>query len=330
MFNRRHTLALGSCIAGVALMTRGGVAQSKYPERPIRLVIPYASGGASDAIGRPWADKMKALLGTVVIENQAGAGGMLGTAAVAHAQADGYTILLGTAGPQVVSPTAAGHPPYDPVRDFTPIAILAVSALGIMVHPSVPARTLNDLVAYARANPGKLSYGSAGVGTINHLTGELFKSLTGIADIVHVPYGKGGGQLVSDLLGGQVPIIVLNVNGQAIELHHSGKLRMLAVTAPARLSAAPDIPTAVEQGFELIARNFYGLFVPAGTPAAIVERISEATRAAMADEELRESLIGSGLEPYPDSSPEAARRFVEDEVNRWRPVIIRIGLKLGM
>ena len=165
---------------------------------------------------------------------------------------------------------------------------------------------------------------------MGHLGGELFKSLTETNDIVHVPY-KGAGPALSDLLGGQIPLALLSVNGQILALHHAGKVRMLAVAAAAHIVSAPDIPTVVEQGFPgLITHNFYGLFAPAGTPPAIVEQISTATRTAMADDKFREQLIASGFEPYLDSSYQAARRFLEDEIDRWRPVIVASGLKLGM
>jgi tripartite-type tricarboxylate transporter receptor subunit TctC len=311
-------------------MTRGAIAQSKYPERPIRLVVPSASGGANDMLGRTWARHVEAPLGHVFIENQGGAGGMLGTAAVAHASPDGYTILLGTTGPQILIPVAASHPPYDPVQDFSPISILALAALSITVHPSVPAQTLNDLIEYAKANPGKLSYGSAGVGTMSHLTGELFKSLTGTSDIVHVPYGKGGGQMLIDLMSGHLSMVTLNISDRSLELHRAGRLRILAVTAPARIIAAPDIPTAEEQGLRgMIAQNFYGLFAPTGTPNAVIDQISDATRKAAANHDYREKLVASCFEPYLDSSPEAARGFVDEAVVRWTPVIKAIGLKLG-
>jgi len=326
MTNRRHALLLGpSCLAGFALIMSRALAES-YPARPIRLVIPFAPGGAADAIGRPWAEKMDALLGTVIVENQGGAGGVLGVTAVAHVQPDGYTILLSSAGPQVLMPIA-GNAPYDPSKDFTPISILVVTSGSIIIHPSVPARNLSEFIAYAKANPGKLSYGTPGPGSLNYLSVELFKSRAGMNDIIHVPY-KGGGPATADLIGGQIPMAALNITGQLLDLHHSGKVRMLAVTAPARIIAAPDIPTSAEQGFpDLIAQNFFGLFAPAGTPTAIIEQISDATRRAMADGAFQQRLIASGFEPYLDSSPEAAKRFVKEEIDRWRPVVMAIGLR---
>jgi tripartite-type tricarboxylate transporter receptor subunit TctC len=185
---RRDLLALGLAALPAAGLRRAS-AQSRYPERAIRLVVPFPPGGVYDAVGRPWADRIKPLLGTVVVENIGGAGGSLGAGAVARAQPDGYTILLGGGGAFVITPIAASRPPFDPIRDFDPIAILVTTGLAIVVHPSLPVTTLPELVDHAKHNPGKLSYASAGIGTMNHLAGELLKSLTGTADIVHVPTG---------------------------------------------------------------------------------------------------------------------------------------------
>jgi tripartite-type tricarboxylate transporter receptor subunit TctC len=326
---RRDVLTLGvAALAAQASASRPAGAQSKYPERPIRLIIPFTPGGVNDTIGRPWANKMKSLLGTVVVENVGGAGSSLGAALVARAAPDGYTILQGGGGSQVINPIATERPLYDPIKDFEPITILGVTGLAIVTHPSVPVRTLKEFIDYAKDNPGKLSYGSSGVGTMTHLTGELLKSLMHAPDIVHVPY-KGGGQLITDLVGGQIQLIAQSVTGQVIELHRTGKLRMLAVTSPARLIAAPDIPTAVEAGLPgMVAQNFIGLFAPAHTPPMIVEQIAAATRAAMADREFQQAFIASGFEPYVDSSPDKARRFVDEEIARWTPIIKAIGLKL--
>jgi tripartite-type tricarboxylate transporter receptor subunit TctC len=323
---RRDVLALGLATLSARALTPA-FAQSRYPERPIRLVIPFPPGGVYDAVGRPWAERMKTALGTIIVENQGGAGGSLGAAAVARAQPDGYSLLLGGIGPLVINPIAASRTPYDPLKDLEAISILVVTAFSIAVHPSLPVQSLKELVDYARVNPGKLSYGSAGVGSGNHLTGELLKSLTG-ADIVHVPY-RGAGLAITDLVGGQIPMIMANVTGQVIELHRSGKLRLLAVSSPDRLIAAPDIPSAGEAGLPgLISRNFIGVLAPARTPSTIVAQISQATRIAMADRELQQIFVASGLEPSPDSSPEQARRFLDEEIARWTPIIKAIGLKL--
>jgi tripartite-type tricarboxylate transporter receptor subunit TctC len=327
---RRDLLAFGAtmlCIGATAVSR--ALAQAKYPDRPIKLVVPFVPGGVNDAVARLWTDRVKATLGAVYIENQGGAGGAVGGAAVARAQPDGYTILLGGAGSQVLNPIAMSKPLYDPIKDFEPIAILATTSLTIAVTPSLPVHTLKELIAYAKANPGKLVYGSAGTGSMTHLAGELFKSLAGTGDIVHVPY-KGSGASITDVISGQVPMIVANVTGQVLELHKSGKLRMIAVTGPERLVADQEIPTAVESGLPgMISVNFTGLFAPARTPKPIVEQIAAATASALASEEVRKNLIEQGLEPYPDSTPEKTRRFVEDDIARWTPVIRAIGLKLN-
>jgi len=322
MMKRRDVLKIGHAYLAGAL-TWPALAQSKYPERPIRLVIPFAPGGVLDLVGRQWTHAIESLLGPVFVENQAGAGGTIGTAAVARADPDGHTLLLGSGAQMLIAATSTA-------RDFAPISILVIAAMSIVVHPSVPARNLKDLVDYAKANPGKLSYGSTGAGTMSHLTGELFKSLTGTNDIVHIPY-RGAGPAITDLISGQIPMVSPAITSQVLDLHHSGKLRILAVATSERLVAAPDIPTAVEQGLPgMIAPNFVGLLAPARTPGAIVDQISYATRTAMADHTFREKLIASGWEPYPESSPEAARRFIQGEVARWTPVIKMIGLKMGM
>jgi tripartite-type tricarboxylate transporter receptor subunit TctC len=280
----------------------------------------------NDEVGRPWADKVKALLGTVVVENVGGAGGALGASAVARAQPDGYTILLGNTGTQVIHPLAATRPMYDPIRSFDPISILGLTAVGIAVSPSVPAQSLREFIAFARRESAKLSYGSPGVGTLSHLTAELFKSLAGIPEIVHVPY-RGVGPAVTDLMSGRLALMMPNITAQVLQLHRAGKLRLLAVTSPGRISAAPDIPTAVEAGLAgMISQNFIGLFAPPQTSRPIVSMISEATRRAVAD--LREVYIVAGFEPTLESSPEQARQFVTEQIAQWQPIIKAIGLTL--
>jgi tripartite-type tricarboxylate transporter receptor subunit TctC len=325
---RRDVLALGlATLSARAWAPPSALAQSKYPDRPIRLVIPYPPGGVYDATGRPWAEKVKSLLGTIVIENIGGAGSSLGTAAVARAQPDGYTILLAGNSGLVINPIAATHSPYDPVKDFEPIAILGLNPTAIEVHPSQPIKTLKELADYAKANPGKLSYGSSGVGTVNHLLGELLKSQTG-TDITHVPY-RGAGPALTDLISGHIPMLLQSVTGQAIEMHNTGKLRMLAVSSATRLAAAPDIPTVGEAGIPgLNSQQFIGLFAPKGTPKPIVEQISKATRTAMADRTLQQMFTSSGFDPDLDSTPEKTRRLVEAEIAKWTPIIKAIGLKL--
>lgn len=324
---RRKFLHLVAGTAALPALSRVASAQA-YPTRPIRLVIPFPPGGVFDAVGRPWADKMRPLLGTVVAENVGGAGSSLGAAAVARAQPDGYTLLLGGSGALVFNPLAATRQPYDPIKDFEPITLLGRNPWSIVVHPSVPATTLVELIDYAKSNRGKLSYGSAGVGSGNHLTGELFKALIEVPDIVHVPF-RGAGPAITALIGGQVPMATPSLTAQVIELHRSGQLRLIAVTGRTRVIAAPEFPTAIEAGLSgLIGENFIGLFAPSGTPNAIIEQIARATHKALSAPDLAQLYIGAGFEPYLNSSPQDARKLVEDEIDRWRPIIKSIGLKL--
>ena len=324
---RRRFLQLAAGAAVLPAVARIAVAQS-YPSRPIKLVIPFPPGGVNDAIGRPWADRMKTLLGTVVIENIGGAGGSLGVAGVARAQPDGYTLVLANTSNMVVAPVAATRPLYDPIRDFEPIYHLGSGAGVFAVHPSLPTPTLNALVDHAKSNRNKLSYGSPGVGTTNHLAGEMFKLLTETPDIVHIPY-RGAGPLLSDLIGGQILFASMVMTGQVLDLHRSGKLRVLAVTAPARVRGAPDFPTAIEAGFAgLTMPSLFGLFAPKGTPRPIVEQVAKATRTFMADPDLQKLYVVSGFEPDLDSNPEALRHSVEEASVRLTPIIKAIGLKL--
>jgi tripartite-type tricarboxylate transporter receptor subunit TctC len=298
-----------------------------YPSRPIRLVIPYTAGAAGDQIGRPWADKMAALLGPTYVENIAGAGGALGCAAVAQSAPDGYSLLLGNGSTQVMIPLTSARPAYDPVRDFRAICRLITSTLAFAVHPSLPANDLPGLIAYFRANPGKVAYGTPGVGTGNHLVGEIFRQQSGVADIVHVPY-RGMGPATNDLVGGQILLMIAVVSAHVLQLNQAGKIRILAVTSEKRLAGAPEIPTVIESGMpDLKYAGWFGLFAPKATADAIVARIAGATRAAMADAKLREAYRAQGLEPDANSSPEQFQRLVEDELVRLAPLIKSMGLK---
>ncbi|MFL5102857.1 MAG: Bug family tripartite tricarboxylate transporter substrate binding protein [Xanthobacteraceae bacterium] len=325
--SRRRCLHLAAG-AATPLIPRTPTWAQGYPTRAIRLVIPFPPGGAFDAVGRPWADRVKSLLGTVVIENIGGGGSSLGAAAVARARPDGYTILLGGTQTHVNEALLKARPLYDPVKDLDPIAGVAANVLCIAVHPAVPARTLKELITYAKANPGKLSYGHSGIGSIQHLTGELFKSLVGTPDIVQVPY-RGTGPVITDLVSGQIPIGLPGVTGQVIELHRSGKMRVLAVTSPTRLAAAPELPTAVELGLpDLTVRGSIGLFAPAGTPSEIIEQIAQASRKAVAEPAYQQLLIDAGIEPTLDSSPGKFRQSLAADVALWTPVVKALALKI--
>ena len=320
---RRDLLSLGlASVSAHVLVPRFAFAQSAYPAHPIKLIVPFQPGGVVDAVARLWGEKVKPTLGTIVIENQGGGGGVIGAQEVVRAAPDGYTLLLGNTSTQVLTPLLAAKPPYDTEKDFEPITIIAISATSIVVNAAVPAKTLKEFIDYAKANPDKkLSYGSAGANTLTNLTGEMFKHLTGLKDIQHIPY-RGAGPGISDLVSGHIPMMTPNVTGQLLELHRAGKVRILAVTSPERLKGAPDIPTAIEAGLPgMITQLFTGVFAPARTPKPIIDKITQATKTAMADAEFRATLIKSGFEPVLDSDSEKTRNYINEELRRWPPVL---------
>lgn len=302
------------------------VAQSGYPSRPIRLVVPFAAGGVVDVIGRLWADKMKPLLGTVVVENQGGASGSIGAAEVARAQPDGHTLLLGNTSTQVLNPAIMPRPLYDPAKDFAAIAIVANSAISIGVHPSVPARTLPELIAHLKANPGKIAYGSAGAGTFTNLAGEMFKQQAGTPDLTHIPY-RGGGPVIADVVSGHIPMMMINITSHVIELHKTGKIRLIAVFTPRRIGVLPDVQAAAETLPSVVAALFIGVFAPAATPKPIIDQIAKANHAAVTSEEFTSKLIASGFEAVVDT-PEQAQRFLDAERARIVPLVKALNFKL--
>jgi tripartite-type tricarboxylate transporter receptor subunit TctC len=326
--HRRRFLRLTAGAAALPASSRIAAAQAAYPTRPIRLVLPFPPGGVFDIVGRPWADKVKTSLGTVIVENQPGAGGSVAAQSVAHAQPDGYTIFLGSSSIHLAEMVLREHPLIDPMKDLATISMVAVTAFAIAVHPAVPVQNLMQFVAYVKANPGKLSYGSSGAGTLNHLSGEMLKSSTGIMDLPHVPY-RGAGPALADVMGGQIPMIIPAMTGQVLEFHRTGKLRLLAITNPTRLTIAPEIPTAVEAGVPaLVVQQVLGLFAPAGIPQPINAQIAEANRAAMADKAYRQSLIDAAVIPAADWTPEKFNQFMAEEVTRWTPLVKAIGVRL--
>ena len=317
---RRDFLTLGSAALAVRGLTTTARAASNYPERPVRLIIPFPPGGGFDAVGRPWADRIKPRLGTIVVENQGGGGSSLGAAFVAHSSPDGYTLLLGGSSTHVTEAILKTRPLYDPIKDLEPISNIAVSPFALAVHPSVPATTLAEFINYDKANRATLSYGHAGVGWLNHLTGELFKSLAGLPDLLQVPY-RGSGPAIADALAGHVSMVTPAVTGQMIEVHRTGRLRILAVTSPNRLSAASDLPTAAETLPEMI-------FAPAGTAKAIIDQIAQANHALLAQSDYQKMLIETGFEPDVDSSPEIFRRRIAVEISKWTPIGQALGIKI--
>ncbi len=325
MDRRNFIRATGAGLASQLLPLRSIVAQPKYPTIPIRLVVPYAPGGVVDAVARIWADRMKPF-GTIVIENQGGGGGTIGAASVAHGRPDGYTLLFGDTSTQIVAPYLMLHPTYDGLKDFVAVSMVAASSTAIVVHPSIPATSLAEFINYAQANQAKLSFASAGTGTVTHLTGELFKQLTKTPGILHVPY-RGAGPGLIDLMAGVVPMMTPNVTGQVLDFHRAGALRILAVCASARLKAAPDIPVTGETLPGLVAGLICVVMAPLGTPQAIVAQLSEANSAVVKQTDFPSVMQASGLEASHDATPEGAQAFLAAERQRLIPLIQMAGLQ---
>jgi tripartite-type tricarboxylate transporter receptor subunit TctC len=308
----------------VALGVSAAIAQD-YPSRPITLVVPFPPGGSTTIVARVVADKMSEALGqSIVVDNRGGAGGTVGSRAVAKSPADGYTILLDYTGTLAIGPTLYGSPGYDPRSDFAPIGRIATAPNTLVVHPSLPVHSVPELIAYAKANPGKLNYGSAGIGTVSHVCGEYFATAAGIK-ITHVPY-KGTGPAIIDLLGGHIPMAFAPVPATH-ENATSGKLRMLAVTSAVRSTLLPDVPTIAETalpGFEAVLR--YGLVAPAGTPRAIIGKLNTALNAALTSDAVRARLALDGAEPLP-STPAEYGADIDREETQWSKVVKASGAK---
>ncbi len=252
----------------------------------------------------------------------------VGAAQTTRSRPDGYTLLLGGATTHITEGLLKSKPTFDPLKDLEAVSPIAVTAFAIAVHPSVPAKNLKELIAQVKSNPGKMSWGSAGHGSLNHLTGELFKLRADLKDFPHVPY-RGAGPGLTDLLAGQIPALVPAMTNIVYEHHKAGKLRILAATHHKRLAAAPDIPTAVEQGFpDIVAPNFIGIFTPAGVPRPIVDALSAANLKLLAEKSYQDHLISGTFELEPPTSPAQYRQYVESELARWRPIVTSMGIKI--
>ncbi len=315
-----------AAIAGiVAIATTSQALAQGYPSRPIRIVVPFPPGGAVDFFARVVSTPLSEALGQpIVIDNKSGASGMIGADLVAKSAPDGYTLLLGNIASLAINVGIYPKMPYDPVKDLRPIVRTVDVNYVMVVHPSVPAATVAEFIAYAKANPGKLAYGSAGSGSLPHLSGELMKSLAGL-DLIHVPY-KGGGPMVTDLLGGSVQVVIAD---QANLMPHvkTGRLRALAVGSPKRSPLYPDIPTFAEAGlpgFEAVA--WQGLVGPAGITPDIVRRINEAFNKVMAMPDVRARLLAGGLDPV-GGTPEEFGRFIRSEIVKWSKIAKDVGAK---
>lgn len=323
-----NTIArLRGLVAGLALLAGAGTAaaQDSFPNQSVKLVIPFAAGGTTDILGRTFAQKMSDAWGQpVVVENRAGAGGIIGSDAVARAAPDGHTILLGTIGTHGVSVSLQKNMPFHPERDFAPVTLLATLPNILAVNPSVPAKNLNELIAYAKANPGKLSYASAGVGTASHLTGEYFKHAAGI-DVVHVAY-KGSAPALTDLIAGHVAY-TFDYTPSALPHVRSGKLRAIAITGDKRTPAAPEVPTMTEEGLPFNVLTWYAIFAPKNTPKAVVQKIRETIARAAAEPAVIKRLQDVGVELVA-GTPEELARFQHAEIDRWAKVIRDSNIKV--
>jgi len=314
------------CTIMLALPGMSDRAQAQaYPSRPITLVIPFAPGGSTSIVGRGVADKMSELLGEkVVIENRPGAGGTIATKAVAKGEPDGYTIMLGYTGTLAIGPSLYKNAGYDPRKDFAPIGMIGNAPNSLVVHPSFDVKSVAELIAYAKAHPGKVNFGSAGTGTVSHITGEYFARAAGIT-LVHIPY-KGTGPALVDLLGGHIPMAFAPIPATHANVA-AGKLRALAVTSIARTTLLPEVPTIAESGLPgFDASLYYGLVAPAGTPRGVIDKLNETLRAALKSDEVKKQLALDGTEITP-SSPEEYASFIDKEETKWSQLVKQSGAK---
>jgi tripartite-type tricarboxylate transporter receptor subunit TctC len=301
----------------LALLSSTNVLAQDYPNKPIRMIVPYPPAGGTDIVARVVNEPLSTLLGQpIIIDNKGGAAGNLGTDLAAKAPPDGYTILF-TLSSHTINPKLYGKLPFDVEKDFAAVSLAAYIPQILVVHPSVPVANIAELIAYAKARPGKLNYASVGIGSPGHIAGELFKLKTGV-DIVHVPY-KGGGPAVSDTIGGQVQMLFVSMPA-AWQHVKSGRLRAIAVASDKRSVTAPDVPTIAEQGVDCVVNSWYGALVPAKTPPAIVAKLNAAMAKVLQGPDVREKLFAQGAEAT-SSSPAEFEQLIKDELKKWEYVI---------
>jgi tripartite-type tricarboxylate transporter receptor subunit TctC len=307
----------------LTLAAAPALAQSadKYPERQIKIIVPYPPGGSVDVLGRVIAQRMHENWGQpVIVENRPGAGTMIGTAAAAKAEPDGYTLVVVVSG-HTTNPALHAQMPYDSIRDFAPIALLARTPVVLYAHPSLPAKDTRELIALAKQKANTLNFGSAGVGSMTHLTGELLKDKTG-ADLLHIVY-RGGTPALNDLLAGHLPLQFATV-AQALPQYKAGQLRALGISSAERYASVPEIPTFREQGVELVTTEWYGLLAPAGTPRPIIDKLNAEMKRITALPNMGDRLMAIELT---HSTPEELGAFIKAETERWDPLIKKLGLK---
>ena len=325
LFKPIASAALASCVA--LGLPAASAAEDAFPSKLINFVVPYAAGGPTDAMARTLAVALRENLGqSVIVENKAGAGANIGAEHVARARPDGHTIMLGTPAPLAVNVSLFRKLKYDPLRDFAPVIQIGTLPNVLAVHPDVPANDMKELIAYAKANPDKLSFASSGNGASSHLAGVLFNNMAG-TDILHVPY-KGTGPALTDLLGGQVTMTFTDVL-TALPHIRTGKLKAIGVTSAERSRVLPDVPTLAEQGLAGYDSSvFFGVVAPAGTPEPVIARLNEAFRAALADPKVKELLDSQGLEAPASQTPEALGEFMKSEVAKWAEVVKASGAQV--
>jgi tripartite-type tricarboxylate transporter receptor subunit TctC len=318
---------LAAAFFAVSAFTAGGAAQAQnYPSRPITIVVPYPPGGGVDAMARVVAEKLStALKSQVVVDNRPSAGGNVGARAVAKAEPDGYTLLLGHTGTMSINPTLYANAGYDPRKDFAPIGLIASMPVALISHPSFAPKTVAEFIALAKKDPGKINLGTSTIGTGSYLCAELFKSMAGV-DVTLVPY-KGTGPLMNDLLGGHVPV-AFGVLPPALGNLQAGNLRALAVTGSTRFSQLPDIPTVSESGLPGFAAVLhYGLLAPAGTPKPIIDRLNKELLALVSTDEVKKRIHTEGGDPM-TSSPSEYAGDIDQEERKWAGLIRKLNLKV--
>jgi tripartite-type tricarboxylate transporter receptor subunit TctC len=314
--------ALGALFACIAF----GASAQGYPNRPIKLIVPFPAAGTTDILARDVAQKLTESLGqSVVVDNRPGAGGNIGADLVAKSPPDGYTLLMGTVGTHAINPSLYAKMPYDHIKDFIPVVLVAGVPNVLVVNPALPVKTVADLIKLAKEKPGTINFASSGSGTSIHLSGELFKTMTGV-EMTHVPY-KGSSPALTDLMGGQVQIMFDNLPS-SLALIKSGKLRAIAVTSLTRAPALPDVPTLSESGLPgFQASSWFGVLAPAGTPAPVVAKINDEVNKWLQSSDSREKLLAQGAEAA-GGSPEQFAAFIRVETDKWAKVVKASGAKV--
>ena len=326
-----RSLALTLSLAALALNAASAAAQAPALPATIKLVVPSSAGGVHDVIGRLWAERMKSALGTLVIDNRGGAGGIIALAEAARAPADGATLVLGSNSTHILTPLiwkASGKAlSFDPLKDYEVVTVFAGTATAIAVTPGLKAGTLGELIAMAKAGPDTLTFAHGGVGTISHVATEMFKQLAGKLRIRPVSY-RGMGPAQADVINGTISLFLPNITGQVVELHQTGKIRLLSVNSARRHPSLPDLATSIEAGLPgMITENFFAIFAPAGMPKPLIDRINEASRQALSEKQFQDRLALSAFDAMPGLDAARSAAYVRDEHVRWEAIVKAAGIR---